>query len=235
MKPETASHIGTLNENSLHAALKSSYAMPGDLVEVKVDGYVVDILRGESILEIQTGNFSSIRRKLNHLTRGHPLQLIYPVASTKWIIKHGDGEDVISRRRSPKHGSTLDVFNELVSIPKLIRRRNFTLRVCLIHSEEIRVKSDKWSWRTKGWKTVEQRLLEIVDEKVFNRPVDFTHLLPVDVPEVFTTKDLAHALSCPRRLAQRMAYCLRELKIVLPVGRQGNAIRYQRNFTTSPS
>ena len=37
--------IGPLNEKPLHAALKERYARPGDAVEVKRHGYVVDVVR----------------------------------------------------------------------------------------------------------------------------------------------------------------------------------------------
>ena len=37
--------IGTLNEKRLHAALKERYARPGDGAEVKLHGYVVDVVR----------------------------------------------------------------------------------------------------------------------------------------------------------------------------------------------
>ncbi len=37
--------IGTLQERSLHAALKQWYARPGDRLEEPVDGYVIDICR----------------------------------------------------------------------------------------------------------------------------------------------------------------------------------------------
>ena len=37
--------IGTLNEKPLHAALKERYARPGDAMEVKLHGYVVDVVR----------------------------------------------------------------------------------------------------------------------------------------------------------------------------------------------
>ena len=37
--------IGTLNENPLHAALKERYARPGDALEVKLHGYVADVVR----------------------------------------------------------------------------------------------------------------------------------------------------------------------------------------------
>ena len=59
--------IGSLRETSLHASLKSWWARPGDLLEASVDGYVVDLLRGETVVEIQTGHFSAIRPKLRAL------------------------------------------------------------------------------------------------------------------------------------------------------------------------
>ena len=37
--------IGTLNEKPQHAAIKERYARPGDGVEVKLQGYVVDGVR----------------------------------------------------------------------------------------------------------------------------------------------------------------------------------------------
>jgi hypothetical protein len=232
MNAEKLPHIGTLNENALHAALKAWCTLPNDKVEVEVDGFVVDILRGEEILEIQTGNFSSIRRKLSKLTKKHSLQLVHPIPAEKWIVKlDEDGTTPISRRKSPKRGSFENVFQELVSFPKLLRRTNFSIRICLIQSEEIRVQSKNWTWRTKGWKTIEQRLLSVKEERVFQSPDDLAQLLPEPVPGIFTTEDIAHALGRPRRLAQRMAYCLRELEMIVPVGRQGNAIRYRRNFT----
>ena len=61
------STIGTLNEKPLHEALKRWYAQAGDRLEVPVDGSVVDIVRGELLVEIQTRNFSAIRRKLEKL------------------------------------------------------------------------------------------------------------------------------------------------------------------------
>jgi hypothetical protein len=40
--------IGTLREGVLHAQLKSWYRKPGDRLEVRVAGYVVDVVRGDS-------------------------------------------------------------------------------------------------------------------------------------------------------------------------------------------
>jgi hypothetical protein len=79
--------IGLLNEKSLHSALKHWYAKPGDLLEFALDGYVVDILRGNHVIEIQTGSFSSIKRKMRDLSCRYRVTLIYPVAHERWILE----------------------------------------------------------------------------------------------------------------------------------------------------
>ena len=53
--------IGLLNEKPLHAALKEWYARPEDRFEVSVDGFVIDVVRGNLRVEIQTGNFAAIK------------------------------------------------------------------------------------------------------------------------------------------------------------------------------
>jgi len=50
-----------MNEHSLHLEIKRVYSLPGDFFEVKLDSYIVDILRGELVIEVQTKNFSALR------------------------------------------------------------------------------------------------------------------------------------------------------------------------------
>ena len=57
---------------------------------------------------------------------------------------------------------------------------------------------------------------------------DLTAFLPDDLPAPFTTADLAAALGTPRRLAQQMVFCLRELEELQIAGKAGNAIEYVR-------
>ena len=72
------SGIGLLNEKLLHASLKERYAQSGDQFEVTVDGFVINIVRDDLLLEIQTGNFASIKSKLIELLHAHRIRLIYP-------------------------------------------------------------------------------------------------------------------------------------------------------------
>jgi hypothetical protein len=227
--PNTPHSISTLNESPLHAALKARYARPDDRIEMSVDGFIVDIVRGDLLVEIQTGNFSAIKRKLATLTADYPVRLVYPIAREKWIVRlTEDGCSSLGRRKSPKRGGVEHVFEELVHIPKLLSSPNFSLDVLLIQEEEVRRYDGRRRWRRHGWVTDERRLLEVVDQRLFETPADICTLVPPTLPEPFTTAALAAAIDKPRWLARKMAYCLRKMGALAPVGKQGNAILYTR-------
>jgi len=228
-RPTKASNhlIGTLGEKSLHAALKQWYKQPGDHLEEMVDGFHIDIVRRKLLIEIQNTNFSSIKNKLTTLTRKHRVRLIYPVAQEKWIVRvAADGIKQLGRRKSPKKGNLFHLFEELVSIPDLIKNRNFSLEVLLIQEEEIRRDDSMGSWRRKGWSIADHRFLEVVSRHVFKKPSDFLALIPSNLPEPFSTQDLAEGINQPRWLAQKMAYCLRKMGVIKEVGKTGNSILY---------
>jgi hypothetical protein len=222
-------HIGELNEQPLHAALKAYYAGPDAETEVLVDGYHVDVVRDGVLIEIQTGNFSAIKRKMGDLVPHHPLRLVYPIAVEKWILKYGkEGRTSPKRRKSPKRGRPVDLFTELVSFPQLALSPNFTLELALIQEEELRRCTGEKRWRRGGWETVERRLIQLLARRTFRGPNAFAALLPPDLPEAFTTADIAAGLKTPLWLAQKTAYCLREMGAIELVGKDGRSILYAR-------
>ena len=222
------SGIGLLNEKPLHASLKQWYARPGDRFEVPVDGFVIDIVRDDLLIEIQTGNFSSIKSKLNNLARCYRVRLIYPIVLEKWIVRsaNGNGTGVI-RRKSPKRGRLEDLFWELVSIPQLLLNPNFSFEVLMIRQEEVRRYDTKRKWRRKGWVLEGRRLLEVMDQRSFGQSADWLEFLP-DGLESFTTSDLATHINTRRDLAQKMAYCLREARMIELIGKRGRANLYRK-------
>jgi len=225
----TRNHIAVLNEKPLHAALKQWYIQPGDRLEVPVDGFITDIVRGELLIEIQTGNFTAIKRKLTRLTTDHPVRLVYPIARDKWIVRLSeDGQNQLSRRRSPKRGIVEHIFDELVSLPELFLNPNFSMEVLFIQEEETRRHDDTRGWRRHGWLTDEHKLLQVMERRLFRSPADIGDLIPPDLAEPFTTHDLSLAIAQPRRLAQKMVYCLRQMGCINPAGKNGNAILYSR-------
>jgi hypothetical protein len=228
-------NIGLLNEKPLHAALKEWYARPSDRFEVPVDGFVIDIVRGDLLIEIQTSGFSTIKRKLVKLAARHPVRLVYPIAHERWLVKlpRKKGERT-KRRKSPKRGAFEELFTELVSFPELMTKRNFSLDVLMIQEEEVRRYGGKRRWRRRGWVTEERRLLEVLESRRFEQPEDIGRLMPTDLPEQFTSSDLAKAIGRPRWFAQKMAYCLRKMDIITDVGKRGRSILYVRTKGDEP-
>jgi hypothetical protein len=225
--------IGTLRESDLHAALKRHYARPSDQIEVAVDGYVIDIVRGGELIEIQTRHFAALKRKLLQLLETHQVRLIHPIAQAKWITRvKADGQTLIGRRKSPRRGALEDVFVELVSLPELMAHPNFTLEVVLIHEEEWRCpysgrpRAGRKRYRAREWRVCNRRLLDVIEAIEFAAPSDFQRFIPVDLSAPFTSRELAEALRRPAYFAHKITYCLRKMGVLTVVGKRQRAWLY---------
>lgn len=179
----------------------------GDEQEVELEGFVIDIRRGDLLIEVQTGSFSAMGRKLDRLLAEHRIHLIHPVATTTYLDR-GRGKP----RRSPKRGHLWSVLDELVSIPTLVDHPNLTLEVWLVSVDRVQVHDPKARRGRGGWRTVDRRLREVEARYRFDSADDLTRLLPTGLPERFTTADIAEQAGVPRDSAQRLAYCLRALE-----------------------
>ncbi len=180
-------------------------------------------------MEIQTRNFSAVKQKLTRLSARHPVRLVYPIAQQKWILRLGaDRLTRLRRRRSPKRGSWLQLFEELVSFPELVLRQDFSLEVLLIQEEEVWRQDGGGRSQRKRWHLYDRRLIEVVGQLLLVSPADFRAFLPPSLPRSFTTADLADALGQPRYLAQHMCYCLRKMGATRIIGKRGNALLYAR-------
>jgi hypothetical protein len=218
--------IGTLREGPLHAALKAWVAEPGDRVEVPVGGFVVDVVRDDLLIEVQTGGFSALGPKLDSLLDHHRIRIVAPVATRTRVTKvSGDGE-VVSDRWSPKREPTSAVFARLVSFPTLLAHPHLEVQVVGTTQRQVRRHHEGRAWRRRGWVTEERHLLEVVDDVLLASPADALDLLPRDLPPEFGTAEVAAAAGTPRRLAQQTVYCLAAMGVLTEVGRDGNARRY---------
>jgi hypothetical protein len=221
------SGIGLINEKPLHASLKQWYARPGDRFEVPVDRFVIDIVRDNLLIEIQTRNFASINSKLCKLARSYEVRLVYPIVLEKWIVRSSTAGGIAVRRKSPKRGRLEDLFWELVSIPQLLSNPNFSLEVLMIREEEVRrYEGKRKRWRRKGWVIEGRRLVDVLDRRLFVKSTDWLAFVPNGL-QSFTTKDLATVAKTRRDLAQKMAYCLRHAQMIEMIGRQGRANLYR--------
>jgi len=221
----SSSKIGTLHESSLHSELKLWYKEPSDQLEAPVENFIIDIVRDNLLIEIQTKNFSIIKKKLETLMTNHKILLIHPIVKDKWIINVDfQSNRTISKRLSPKHNSYIDIFEEMIRIPELISNPNFTLELPLVQIEEYRRKDGNGCWRRNGWSIYDQKLVKILEKRAFYTPMDFLMLKPTSLKTPFTNMDLAYSLKKPLNLARKMSYCLRKMGIIKIAGKKGRSL-----------
>ncbi len=224
-----SSGLSTYREGSLHAALKARYTRPGDRVEERVDGYVVDVVRDDELVEVQTASFSSAARKLRRLVEDRRVVLVHPIATERWLVRVDADGVVTDRRRSPKRGLPLDLFHELVAFPELVAHPNFRIELVLIREEELRGPvPDGARYRyPREWWRLDRRLLEVIETIRVDTPADLLGLLPADLPDPFTAADIAAVSRRTRHLAMRTAYCLQRAGATRCIGRRGRAQVYE--------
>jgi hypothetical protein len=217
-----------MTEYSLHQEIKTYYALPGDRFEVPLDNYIIDILRDNLLIEIQTKNFSALKQKLKTLTKTHKVRLVYPLPQTRTITCTAKDSTVIYKRKSPKKGVLVDVFRELVMIPEVIGADNFSLEVLFVDEEEIRCADGKGSWRRRGVSIIERRLLCVNSRVLFQNKADFLSLLPDSLSRNFTNNELAAQAKISARVARQITYCYRKSGFIQVTGKKGNAFVFQK-------
>ena len=217
-----------MNEYSLHSEIKQVYSLPWDQFEVKLDSYIVDILRDKLVIEVQTKNFSALKEKLQVLTEKHQVRIVYPLPQKKWITYVTKDNTILDKRKSPRKGRLTDLFRELVMIPHMIGEENFSLEVLFIDEEEVRCNDGKGSWRRRGVSIKDRRLLKVNDRILFQTKADYLKILPEGLSEVFTNKELAKSAKISVRTAGQITYCLRKGGVIRSAGKKGRELLFQR-------
>lgn len=219
--------INTWNESLLHEELKVYFCGEKGQKEVPVDGSICDAVLGDgSIVEIQTAHLGKLKRKLEKLLKNYQVKLVYPIAKNTLIETYGLDNLLISRRKSPKHGTIFQLFKELTGIYTLLDCAHFTLNVVFCDVLEIRIADGTGSWRRKGIRRADKKLLKIHEIHIFHQKNDYAFLIPDSVPDSFTVNDLNKA--GVGIYAGQMAWVLRKTGIIELQGKKGKAFLYRR-------
>lgn len=217
-------------ETSLHRQLKQHYAVGDAQQEVTLGGFRIDVVRGKQLVEIQHGSLSAIRDKIRRLVRRHEVLVVKPIVARKQLIKLDEKDGVVVERRlSPKQGTLLDIFDELIYFTRVFPHRNLTLEVPLVDVEEWRFPGHgrRRRWRRNDHEVADQKLVEVKAVHRFATAADLLTILPENLPRPFHTGDIANGLEIRRWIAQRIAYCLRKMGAVHEVGKRRNACLYE--------
>jgi hypothetical protein len=208
--------IGTLNEKSIHAYLKTRFEEHSDSHEIKVGRYVADIVGEQGIIEIQTGAFERLNKKLEAFLSVTGVTVVYPVIVKKRILNTETGR----YSASPKKQSKFHFLAEVYKIREHLTAPNLRFVLVLMTAVETRQGSGRAAVKLN--KSVDEVLDEITLENVSDWRI-FTEGLP----ETFTQKEFfAHT-----KMSGRDAWCaltaLVSVGIVTEIAKKGNTKQYK--------
>ncbi len=220
-------------ETSLHRELKSLYADDRGRTEVRLGDFRIDALDGDRLVEIQHGSLAAIRDKIARLVKKHRVLVVKPVVASKLLVKRKKKNGTVAaRRRSPKRGTTLDAFDELIYFTRVFPHKNLSVEVLMVDVEEWRYPGHgrRRRWRRKDHVVEDQKLIAVQHACRISASRDLWRLLPeVNLPSPFHTGHLAAQIGVQRWIAQRIAYVLRNCGAVRQVGKQRNTLLYDRD------
>jgi len=224
--------INTWNESLLHEELKDYYCGDSGKKEIPLDGSICDVLRNDGvIIEVQTANLGKLKAKLQKLLINHQVILVYPIARNTLIETFDENRILKSRRKSPKHGNIFQLFRELTGIWMILDHPNLELQVLHADVLEIRIADGTGSWRRKGVRKDDKKLIKMHETRTFKTQTDYSELLPDSLSEQFTVSELCQAGAGAH--AGHMVWVMRKMGIIELTGKKGNAFIYRKALPTS--
>lgn len=221
--------IGTRGEKTLHAVLKRYFEPSESFHEVKVGGFVADIANEAGITEIQTRQFSRLRKKLECFLALTDVTIVYPVAAVKWLVWiDGQTGETTKKRKSPRRGQPWDILYELYQIKEFLCSSHLKLCVVLLEIEEYR-SLNGWSTDKKRGSTRYDRIPVGVSEEIHvDGPSDYGRLMPPGLEAQFTSREFQKASGLSLSSSQTALNVLYSVGAVRRVGKRGNRYVYEK-------
>lgn len=227
--------IGMQKEKTTHAVLKNYLDPDVSHQEIPVGNFIADIKCADVITEIQTRQFGYMREKLSFFLPLYQVNIVHPIIYDKYITWiDADTGKPIRRNHSTRRGCFYQAFDELYAIRPFLKNPHLKITLLLINAEEYRI-ADGWSRdKKRGSHRFDTLPTQLVDECILSRPEDYRIFLPEDLPQQFTSHDLAESVGRRSLSYSKILLILTELGVTKRIGRKGRAYLYQTAENESP-
>jgi predicted ArsR family transcriptional regulator len=204
------------------------YAGERGELEAPFGEFVCDAVSGAgTVIEVQTGSFGPLVKKLKWLCAEREVLVIYPVIVVKHIEVYETDGALRYRRKSPRKGTEWDVFDVLIHAVELTGLSRLSICLALVDVVEKRVADGKGSWRRKGVSIQDKILRARRDNVLLSRKKDYLRFVPFAQHDEWTARELAEKVKIPVTLAQKTVYVLAKMGIVVQTGKKGRARLYK--------
>ena len=140
---KTENLITTYMERSLHRSLKFHFCDDESKHEIKIGRHVADVCDGNTIFEIQTGNFSPLRKKIQFYLENTDFDIVIvrPIAQNRKIfwIDEDSGEMKKAPRLSSKHENLASGIADLHYLNEFLGNPRLSFCFILMEIDEIRL------------------------------------------------------------------------------------------------
>ena len=224
----TAHGIGTLGERTLHAALKYCFEPDARFHERPLAGFVADIARPDGVIEIQTGGFYPLRKKLSAFLARGPVTVVHPLALQKRLIWVDAASGELSApRKSSRPARLWDVLPEVFWLRDFLPEPGFRVCLVLLAIDEYRLKDGRGPDGKCGGTRFERLPTAFLGQVTLSEPADYARLLPPQLPPAFTAAQFAAAARLRGRRASAALRVLQDCGVLLRTGeKEGRALLY---------
>ena len=225
VKNNIQSSIGTKQERTLHQYLKYYFCNESIFHEQKCCGYIVDILKDNQIIEIQTSSFNAMRKKLDCLLYKYPITIVYPIINQKLIYNLDENGELISIKKSPKKENPLKIGKELYKINNLLNHPNLKFVCVILNIDEYRIPYIN-RYKQNKMTRINQVPKEIIDLIELKDASSFMSLIPFE--DEFDAETFRKKLKLSLREASSTLIILRTVKAIEVVRNEGKKYIYKK-------
>ena len=224
--------INTYNESNLHNSLKNIFAERiGGITEHQAGSFVCDIYTPEKVIEIQTANLSSLKKKIDFLIQNHCIEIVFPVAEQTVIETWTEDGELVSTRKSPKKEDELCIFRQMTKLWQFAETKKFSIRLVFVNQKQIRIRTEekiqlvnKSRRFKKNWYKKNKKLLAINKEIILQSKSDFAKLIKDRISQQpFCKKDIEQFA---RKDAGIIIWVLKKMRIIEQAEIKGRKIYY---------
>ncbi len=216
--------IGTNKERTLHQYLKYYFCNESIYHEQKLSGYIVDILKDNKIIEIQTSSFNAMRKKLETLLPKYKINIVYPIIIERTLYNFDEQGVLLNIRKSPKKEHPLKIGKELYKINNLLTNPNLSFTIVLLKVYEERIPFIN-RYKQKKTTRINQIPYELIDIIKLNRN-SLSNLIPFDTE--FDALMFKKKTKLSPRDTSSSLLALRTLNVIEIVRKDGKKYIYEK-------
>ncbi len=228
-----AAGFGTLAEKRLHAVIKKYLCADETLHEVGISGtrFISDIRMGNEILEVQTGAFFPMRKKIDYYLSHTDctVTVVHPVAAVRRLSWVDPVSFEIAPPRRVRAERAEELLPELYCLLPHLGNPRLRFLVLMLEVHDFRLQNGSRSPDgKKGSVRYERMPISLLEELSFCEPSDYARFLPPSLPATFTVKQFSDATKLRGRDAYSAVRVLATLGLLAPAPPIGRAMAWTR-------